>query len=357
MADGTISARFRTELDAFSLDVSLSLPGSGVSVLFGPSGCGKTTLLRCIAGLQPAEGELRVGAEVWQDASGSVPVHKRALAYVFQETNLFSHLSVRDNLAYGYKRIPAVQRRVSFDEASARLGVERLLDRKPGSLSGGQRQRVAVARALLTSPHLLLMDEPLASLDLKSKSEILPWLERLRGDLDIPVIYVTHSPDELARLADYVVAMEDGRALTSGPLADTLARIDLPIRLGDDAGVVIDATVGEVDAHWHLARVDFAGGGLWIRDPGLPTGHGVRVRILARDVSLAETPGTTSIQNVLPGVVDAVGDDEHPGQALVRVRVGDTMLIARLTRRSVESLGVKQGQQLWVQVKTAALIQ
>lgn len=352
-----ITARFRATFPDFSLDVDLSLPGQGVSVLFGPSGCGKTTLLRCIAGLHPAEGELRFGTEVWQDGAACVPVHRRPLAYVFQETSLFAHLTVRGNLTYGYKRIPASQRRVSFDDAVKKLGVETLLERKPESLSGGQRQRVAIARALLTSPSLLLMDEPLASLDLRSKAEILPYLERLRDDLDIPVIYVTHSPDELARLADYLVAMEDGRVVTSGPLAETLARIDLPIRLGDDTGVIVDAVVGTVDAAWHLARVDFDGGGLWVRDLGLPAGHRVRVRVLARDVSLAENPGTTSIQNVLPGVVDAVADDEHAGQALVRVHVGSVVILARLTRRAVDTLGVTPGKELWVQVKSVAVIE
>lgn len=357
MIENGISARFGTAFPNFSLNVNLSLPGQGVSVVFGPSGCGKTTLLRCIAGLHRADGELRVGGDVWQDATGFVPVHKRPLAYVFQEASLFSHLSVRGNLAYGYKRIPAAQRRVTFDEAVVWLGVQGLLDREPGTLSGGQRQRVAIARALLTSPRLFLMDEPLANLDMKSKAEILPYLERLHDDLDIPVIYVTHSPDELARLADYVVIMEEGRVLTSGPLTATLARMDPAIRMGDDTGVIIDGTVGEIDPAWHLARVDFDGGGLWVRDHGVPVGHLVRVRILARDVSLAETPGKTSIQNILPGTVDAVGDDEHEGQALVRMRVGKVMMLARLTRRAVDSLAVAKGKELWVQVKSVALIE
>jgi molybdate transport system ATP-binding protein len=357
VTDGGITARLRTRLGDFSLDVSLSLPGQGVSVLFGPSGCGKTTLLRCIAGLHPAEGELRVGAQTWQDATAFVPVHRRALAYVFQETSLFSHLSVRGNLNYGYKRIPEAERRVRFDDAVSWLGVGALLERSPSSLSGGQRQRVAIARALLTSPRLLLMDEPLASLDLGSKAEILPYLERLHDDLDIPVVYVTHSPDELARLADYVVVMDNGRALTSGPVAEALSRIDPPIRLGPDTGVVIDATVGEVDAAWHLARMDFDGGGLWVKDQGLPVGHRVRLRVLARDVSLAVTPGTTSIQNILEGVVDAIGDDEHPSQALVRLRVGAVMILARLTRRAVAALEVAPGRQLWIQVKSVAVIE
>jgi molybdate transport system ATP-binding protein len=201
------------------------------------------------------------------------------------------------------------------------------------------------------------MDEPLAALDLKRKQEILPYLERLHDELSIPVLYVSHSPDEVARLADYLVAMEDGKVLSAGPLADTLARLDLPFRLGEEVGAVLDATVGEVDKDWHLMRVDFAGGSLWARDQGLSVGRRVRVRVLARDVSLAEQPGTSSIQNVLRGQVDAIGNDEHPGLLLVRVKLGATVLLARLTKRAAASLGVSPGQTLWVQVKSVALME
>ena len=351
-----IAACFRLDWPGFALDVDLNLPGAGVTALFGPSGSGKTTLLRCIAGLERApQGRLTVAGEVWQDAARWVPTHKRPIGYVFQEASLFPHLTVMGNLRYGMRRIGEAQR-VSLDHAIELLGIGRLLDRKPDRLSGGERQRVGMARALAVSPRLLLMDEPLAALDLKRKQEILPYLERLHDELDIPVLYVSHAPDEVARLADYLVAMEGGRVLASGPLADTLARLDLPIRLGEDAGAILDATVGAVDHHWHLARVDFAGGNLWARDQGLAVGRRVRVRVLARDVSLAEQPGTSSIQNVLRGRVDAVGDDEHPGVTLVRVRVGTTVLLARLTKRAAASLGVTPGRELWVQVKSVALL-
>ena len=200
------------------------------------------------------------------------------------------------------------------------LGIDPLLDRMPARLSGGERQRVAIARALLTSPRLLLMDEPLAALDLARKQEILPYLERLHDELEIPVIYVSHAPDEVARLADHLVVLEQGRVLASGPLSETLARIDLPIRLGEDAGVVLEGEVAERDAHWHLARIAFAGGHLWVRDSGVPIGQRVRVRILARDISLAlETHGDSSILNVLPATVEQIADDTHPALALVRL--------------------------------------
>lgn len=355
-----IEAKFRLDYRDFSLDVDLELPGRGVTALFGHSGSGKTTCLRCFAGLErPGLARLQVNGETWQDSERGLflPPHKRAIGYVFQDANLFEHLSVRRNLAYGMKRVPTREHRVALDQACELLGIGHLLERMPRHLSGGERQRVGIARALLTSPRLLLMDEPLAALDLKRKQEILPYLERLHDELSIPVLYVSHSPDEVARLADYLVAMEGGRVLANGPLGDTLARLDLPIRLGEDAGAILDGTVGEVDKNWHLARVDFDGGSLWARDQGLSVGRRVRVRVLARDVSLAEHPGTSSIQNVLRGCVDSLGDDEHPGLALVRVRIGSSMLLARLTKRAAASLGVKPSLELWVQVKSVALME
>jgi molybdate transport system ATP-binding protein len=352
-----IEARFRLDWPDFSLDVDLNLPVRGVTALFGHSGSGKTTLLRCIAGLERApQGRLVVAGEVWQDAVRWVAPHQRPIGYVFQEASLFAHLTVLGNLRYGLRRTTNAQQ-AGLDQAIALLGIGHLLDRKPGTLSGGERQRAAIARALAVNPRLLLMDEPLAALDMQRKQEILHYLALLRDELDIPMLYVSHSPDEVARLADTLVAMDSGRVVASGPLAQTLARIALPIRLGEDAGAVLDGTVGEVDHAWHLALVDFSGGSLWVRDQGLAIGRRVRVRVLARDVSLAEEPGTSSIQNVLRGCVDAVTGDEHPGLALVRMRVGDAMLLARLTKRSAASLGVVPGRTLWVQMKSVALME
>lgn len=356
-----IRARFRLVRPGlslrFSLDIDLSLPSRGVTALFGPSGAGKTTLLRCVAGLERApDGFLAVNGEVWQDGKHWLPPHKRPLGYVFQEASLFPHLTVLGNLRYGMKRSQAAQR-VSLDHAIELLGIGHLLDRKPDGLSGGERSRAAIARALAANPRILLMDEPLAALDLKRKQEILPYLERLHDELEIPVLYVSHSPDEVARLADHLVVLEDGRALANGPLIETLARLDLPIRLGEDAGSVIEARVGALDEAWHLARMDFPGGSFWTGDRGLPLGRTARVRVLARDVSLArQPPGESSIQNVLRGRVEAITDDEHPGLALVRVRVGDFALVARLTKRAAAELDVRLGQEIWVQVKSVALM-
>ncbi|MBC2729755.1 molybdenum ABC transporter ATP-binding protein [Thiobacillus sp.] len=358
VARPAIHARFKLDYPGFSLDVDLTLPGQGVTALFGHSGSGKTTLLRAIAGLERvAGGRLAVNGETWQDDAVFRPTHQRPLGYVFQEASLFPHLSVQANLEYGQKRVPAAVRRVSLDQAVAMLDIGHLLGRKPARLSGGERQRVGIARALATSPRLLLMDEPLAALDHARKQEILPYLERLHDELDIPVLYVSHAPDEVARLADHIVVMEGGRALATGPLTDTLARLDLPIKLGEDAGVVLDAVVAERDAEWHLAHMEFAGGHLWVRDHGLPVGHAARVRILARDVSLARTPHSgTSILNTLPAVVVDSIDDTHPALTLVKLRVGESPLLARLTRRSAHALELAPGQLVYVQIKAVALI-
>ena len=354
----SIEACFKLDWPGFTLDVDIKLPGRGVTALFGHSGSGKTTLLRCIAGLEsPAHGRLVFKGRTWQDDSTWLPTHQRPIGYVFQEASLFPHLSVLGNLQYGQKRSGSAAR-VGLEQAIELLGIGHLLERKPETLSGGERQRVGIARALAVGPEILLMDEPLAALDLKRKQEILPYLERLHDELAIPVIYVSHSPDEVARLADHIVAMDGGRVVAHGPLVSTLARLDLPIRLGEDVGVVLDATVGEIDSAWHLARVDFPGGCLWTRDRGLPAGKGVRVRVLARDVSLAlNEPGMSSIQNCLEGCVESMAADDHPGLLLVRVQVGASLLVARLTRRSANQLCIAPGLPVRVQVKSVALME
>ena len=351
----SLRLKFNLTRADFALNVDLQLPGRGVTALFGPSGCGKTTLLRCIAGLERASGSLMVNEHLWQDATHFVPTHQRAIGYVFQEASLFPHLSVRGNLQYGMKRASS-NGNAAIDPIIDLLGIRALLDRKPDGLSGGERQRVAIARALAVDPKLLLMDEPLAALDLKRKQEILPYLDRLQATLEIPILYVTHSPDEVVRLAHHLVVMDAGRVVASGELANTLSQLDLPVKLGQEAGVVIEAVVGSIESQWHLTRMDFDGGSVWIRDPGLALGAKARVRILASDISLArEQPGKSSIQNVLQGQIDAMRDDEHPGLVLVRVKVGETALLARMTKRAVSELALKPGDTVWTQVKSVAL--
>ena len=358
MTEG-LRARLRLDRGAFRLDVDLDLPQRGISALFGHSGSGKTTILRAIAGLERAPGGyVALGDEVWQDDARGlfVPVHKRALGYVFQEASLFPHLSVRANLEFGRKRVPVHERRFDLAPVTDLLGIENLLERRPDGLSGGERQRVAIARALLASPRLLLMDEPLAALDLRRKLEILPYLERMHAELAIPIVYVSHAPDEVARLADHLVLLDDGKAVASGPLTETLARVDLPPSFADDAGVVLDTLLAghEEDA---LSRLEFAGGALFVGRRREPIGTHLRCRIHARDVSLAlEQPQGSSIVNRLPAVVTAVAATETPGHVLVQLRIGPSPLLARITARSRRELAIEPGLQLWAQIKGVALL-
>jgi len=355
-----IALRLRLPRTGFALDLDLALPASGITAISGPSGSGKTTLLRCVAGLDRApEARVAVDGEVWQDTAQGVflPTWQRPLGYVFQEASLFDHLDVRGNLAFGQQRARRAQPSVDLDALVALLGIAGLLDRRPHQLSGGERQRVAIARALATQPRILLLDEPLAALDFARRQEILPWLERLRDELRIPMLYVTHSGDELARLADHVVLLDQGRVRAAGPLAPTLARIDLPAIPGEEAGALLHATIAERDARWQLALVRFAGGALWIADAGLAPGTAVRVRVLARDISLALVPPErSSIQNVLPCTVRAIAPGAHGSQVVVQLACGDSLLLARITARAVDGLQLAQGTPVWAQVKSAALV-
>ena len=355
-----IQIRLKLARPDFALDVNLTLPGQGISVLYGASGSGKTTLLRCVAGLEKAPSAcLKVDGVVWQDHASGVflPPWRRPLGYVFQESSLFSHLNVHDNLRFGVRREGKGLHPAALDEAIALLGLENLLQRRTDQLSGGERQRVAIARALALQPRLLLLDEPLASLDHARRKDILPWLERLRDEIHIPMLYVTHAADEVARLAHTLVVMAQGKALAVGPVADVLAGIDSPVELGDDVGALLEGVVQERDARWHLAKVQVAGGALWLRDAGLEVGHKVRLRVLARDVSLATSePSHTSIQNILPCVVDSLAPDHHPSQVLVRLRFGDSIFVARITARAADSLALASGQSVWAQVKSVALV-
>ena len=345
----------------FELAVDISLPRQGITVLYGVSGSGKTSVLRCVAGLERASDALvRIGGEVWQDDAAGVfvPTWRRPLGYVFQEASLFEHLDVRRNLEYGLRRNLAPQAQKALQDAIDLLGIAQLLPRRVQGLSGGERQRVAIARALATQPRLLLLDEPLASLDYARRREILPWLERLRDELGLPMLYVTHAADEMARLADFLVVLEQGRVKAAGPVAEVLTSAAGPLTADGDAGALLQGEVALRDAQWRLARVDFRGGSLWVGDDGLALGRRVRLHVLASDVSVTlEAPRQTSIQNHLPCVVDAVTDDSHPSQALVRLRCGDSVLLARITRRAAHALQLAPQQPVWAQIKSVALVE
>lgn len=353
----------------FRLEIDLQLPAQGISVLFGPSGSGKTTVLRCVAGLERADSaEIEIAGQCWQDTQRNlwVPTWQRPLGYVFQEASLFDHLNVQQNLDFGLQRVRERTAREAGvrarDQAVELLGIGHLLAQRPHELSGGERQRVAIARALALQPRLLLLDEPLSALDAPRRQDILPWLERLRDELQIPMLYVTHANEEMARLADTLVLMDQGRVAACGPTAEVLLRTDLPAMQGDQAGVLLHGRICERDTAWSLIRVEIQGASLWLRDTGGAVGKSVRVRVLARDVSVAtELPRATSVQNLLPCTVQHLAADAtQPGQVLVTLACagqtpGDTLL-ARITARAAHMLDLAPGLQVWAQVKAAALV-
>ena len=344
---------------SFSLDLDLSLPLQGISVVFGPSGSGKTSLLRCLAGLERARGLIQLGMEYWLDSERHVfkPTWQRQIGYVFQEASLFEHLNVYENLTFGLKRVRILGQSPGLQDSVKLLGIEHLLNRRVQHLSGGERQRVAIARALATQPKLLLLDEPLASIDVSRRREVLPWLEGLHDALKMPVVYVTHAVDELARLADHLVLLNQGRVSASGPIDEISRSQALALAIGEEAGIVSHAVVLHRDEANHLVQLQFASGSVWVRDQGLSIGRKVRIRILARDISLTKTvQEDTTIQNHLWGRIESVETFQHPAQALVRVRCEQEVLLANVTYRSLKRLALGPGSLVWCQVKSVALI-
>lgn len=352
-----IVARFRVNRREFTLDVELNLPAQGITALFGPSGSGKTTLLRAIAGLEYHQGGyLKVDDMLWQSDKHFTPPHQRELAYVFQEACLFPHLSVRKNLEYGLKRIPPLQRKVLLDDVIALLDISHLLDRSPTTLSGGERQRAAIARALAVSPRLLLMDEPLAALDQQRKQEILPYLESLHQSLDIPVIYVSHSITEVARLADHLIILEAGHVAACGDVHELFSRLDISLSHGNDAAAIIDAVVVEHDADYALTYLEFADTRIVVPQMRLTIGSQVRLQIAARDVSLTlQHQSHTSILNIFPATVDAI-TNEGQSQVTVRLLVNGAPLLSRITRKSAVLLDLHPSKHVFAQAKSIAML-
>jgi molybdate transport system ATP-binding protein len=351
----SIECRFNIVRTDFVLDVDLMIPLTGVTAIFGPSGSGKTTFLRALAGLENNKGYLKVGDTIWQDEKYFLPTHQRSIGYVFQEASLFEHLNVKDNIEYGFKRAIESDQSV-MHRAIILLQIEHLLGRRTDELSGGERQRVAIARALSLSPKMLLMDEPMASLDEKHKKEILPFLENLHAELDIPMIYVTHSIDEVAHLADQLILLDEGKVVGNGKISEMLTRLDLSLSHGERASSIIEAKVLEHDEHYNLTTIDFSGGQLFVPRKQLPVGSDVRLRIEARDVSLtAERQTQTSILNILPVIVDEISD-ESDTQVIVRLKAGDDLLLSCVTKKSAELLQLQKGKEIYAQIKSVALL-
>ncbi|MCA6062140.1 molybdenum ABC transporter ATP-binding protein [Thalassolituus marinus] len=344
--------------EGFCLQVSEQIPLQGITAICGPSGAGKTTLLRCIAGLERAKGEISFGEQFWQQGKSFVPTHKRGIGYVFQEASLFSHLSVAANLHYALKRAQQKPSAADMNALVDLMAIRPLLQRHPDTLSGGERQRVALTRALLSNPRILLMDEPLSSLDEARKQEILPYLEKLRN-LDIPVVYVTHASQEIARLADHVIAMENGKVVVSAALNDALMHPQFPLNAIQQPGVVLRGEVSEIDEQWQLSATTLCGSNerLWVRHEGHPLHSQVRIHVLAGDVSITLSPSTdSSIQNIICCTLHSITDDRQPAMAMLHLQVGEQWLLARTTRRAVEQLKLHAGMMVWAQIKSAALL-
>ncbi len=355
--DDTLEVAVRSDLGGFGLDVTHEFRLRGITALFGPSGSGKSTLLRAIAGLERmAVGRVALGRETWLDSEAGlcVPPHLRGVGYVFQDARLFGHLSVRGNLRFAQKRARGPG--PAFDDVTDALGIGPLLDRRTGALSGGERQRVAIARTLLSRPRLLMLDEPLAALDLRRKAAILPYIAALPDRFGIPTIYVTHALDEVTQLADRIVALRNGRVVASGGVGEVLERLDIePLAGRFEAGVALDVVVTGHDAAFHLTVLEHRGQRLIMPGLELPVGAHVRLRIRARDVSIALVrPEGISIRNMLDGTVSAIAAEPDTAFAEVLVDIGGAQIRARLTRLAVADLGLKPGAPVVALVKSVA---
>ncbi|MBT9386524.1 molybdenum ABC transporter ATP-binding protein [Pseudooceanicola sp. CBS1P-1] len=352
----TLSVRLRHGFGGFALDIAFEAP-PGLTVLFGRSGSGKTTVINAVSGLlRPESGRIAVDDTVLLDRAARIdlPVHRRRLGYIFQDARLFPHMSVRQNLGYGRFFAPRAAPGLKPDRVIEMLGIGALLDRRPGALSGGEKSRVAIGRALLARPRILLADEPLAALDEARKAEILPYFERLRDEVQIPILYVSHSATEVARLATTIVALKAGRVERAGPARDLLADPAFTPTGIRDAGAILSA---RIVAHHPdgLTELDAGGQPLLLPRVAQPEGQVLRIRIAAQDVILSRArPEGLSALNILPGTVAAIRTGEGPG-ALVSLQTPAGLILARLTRRSLDAMQLAPGTPCHAVMKTVAI--
>ena len=352
-----VKAQFQIRYHAFHLDVDIILPAKGITVLFGRSGSGKTTCLRAMAGLERVEnGYFSVGEQVWQDQS-FVPTYQRDIGYVFQDARLFSHLSVRQNLEFGWKRIAEKARKVELKTMASLLGIEHLLERRTERLSGGEKQRVSIARALLTSPKLLLMDEPLSALDNQIKADILPYLDKLHNELNIPIVYVTHSVEEMARLADHIVLFDNGQIVDSNSAAQVLSNPSYQVLFGAELGCIFETKITSylADDMTMLSSGDI---GFTVPEIFGQLGAPCRCRVLASDVSVCtEKPSKSSILNILPTVIVEIKPaDKHSEVILVLGLKNGSHLLSLITKRSQAQLQLVVGMTIWAQIKAVNIL-
>jgi molybdate transport system ATP-binding protein len=348
----------KKQRDKFSLEAKFELPTPGVVALFGRSGCGKSTLVNVIAGLLDADtGRVVLDDRVLVDTDLriDVPPERRRIGYVFQDAKLFPHLNVEANLRYALKRA-TVKPYVNLDRVADLLDLAPLMSRRTHGLSGGERQRVAIGRALLSQPSLLLLDEPLASLDASRRDEVLPYLESLRDQLAIPMVYVSHNFDEVSRLATHLVLMESGKTTAQGNLGEMSLNAAVRAIVGADAvGAIVDGTVLGIDAASNLTRVQIGHGELKIHCPRAEPGAKMRVQLLARDLIVATRPAEhLSVRNSLPGVITSIADDID-GSDLVAIDIGGTVIMSRITKAATRELALTTGSKVWALVKTASL--
>ena len=355
-----LEAKFKVDYPEFNLDVELNLPARGVTVVFGPSGSGKTTLLRCLSGLEKApSGYMKIADQVWQDEETFIPIQERKIGLVFQESRLFPHLSIQDNLLYGYQRTQPEERNLQLGEVAQVLNLEALLKRRPEKLSGGERQRVAIGRALLTSPKLLLMDEPLASLDMQIKAEIIPFIKRIESEFKTPIVYVTHSMNELLQLVDTMVILKSGKVENIGSVEEVFSDVQSREALDNEKlGAVLKTLVLEHDEKFGLTRLDFMGQVLHVPRQNIPVGESLRVHIHSRDVSLstASPAGATSVLNILRAKVKKVGVIDLKGYSVDIALDAGGPILATITRKSLATLNLQPGQHIYVHIKAIKMV-
>lgn len=341
----------------FQLRVDCEIPLRGVTAIYGPSGSGKTSLLYCLAGLLAAQqgSELVAGDRIWQQGDTVLAAHQRKIGFVFQDSQLFPHLSVEGNLSYAQQRQTG-NSGPTREQVVQWLQLDALLQRNIQQLSRGQQQRVAIGRALLSAPDILLLDEPLANIDLASRNQILSHLEQLQRDIQLPMIYVSHDMEELAQLADWLLVMDAGRVTAAGPMLELCSQMELAIAHEEQAAAIVTAAVSGHDAQYGLSELLLEGQPLYVPAVSSRPGSTMRLRIPARDVSIClQAPQQTSILNILEATISEIEDSDSP-RLLLRLQVGEQFLLARLTRKSIDTLQLRMGDTVYAQVKSVALL-
>jgi len=343
---------------SFSIDIAFETAATGVTVLFGPSGSGKSTIINAAAGLlRPDQCRIDIDGTSLADTRNGVwlPPEQRRTGLVFQDSRLFPHMSVETNLRFGLRRAPP-RGGIRFDDVVELLGIGGLLNRRPHTLSGGERQRVAIGRALLAQPRLLLMDEPLASLDAARKADILPYLTRLKTSLKLPILYVTHALDEAVQLADSLVLISDGRVVADGSVSAIAGRADLPLARRDDAGALLICRVEENDTRRELTRLEGGGAVFWVPLLDLPVGATCRIRVPAREVILASRPpDAISLHNIVPGIVRRIAEDTIRRSVVVEIALPNGGLLSRVTPDAVARLGLSPGSPVLALIKSTSI--